>query len=129
VAKFFPWWDGPYRITDIHPEVSTYTLDIATNAYPVYHASKLKKYLANNDILFPSHALSQPKPVMTSDGLEEYMVKRISDLCHRGCSWQFLVHWQGYGQEHDLWIPTSELDKCEALDRWYLDGGDGLDAR
>jgi hypothetical protein len=25
-AKFFPRWDGPYRITKSHPEASTYTL-------------------------------------------------------------------------------------------------------
>jgi hypothetical protein len=129
VAKFFPQWDGPYRITDVHPEVSTYTLDIATNAYPIYHASKLKKYLTNDDVLFPSRALSQPKPVVTSDSLEEYMVERISDSCRRGRSWKFLVHWQGYGQEHNLWIPAFELDECGVLDCWYLDGGDGPDAR
>jgi hypothetical protein len=36
-AKFFPRWDGPYRITDTHPEASMYTLNIKTNTYPIYH--------------------------------------------------------------------------------------------
>jgi len=30
-AKFFPCWDGPYRITHCHSEASSYTLDIPTN--------------------------------------------------------------------------------------------------
>jgi hypothetical protein len=54
-AKFFPRWDGPFHITHMHPEASTYTLDIKSNAYPVYHVSLLKPYHAINDNeLFPS---------------------------------------------------------------------------
>jgi hypothetical protein len=53
-AKFFPRWDGPFRITDMHPEASTYTLNIKSNMYPMYHVSLLKPYHANNNELFPS---------------------------------------------------------------------------
>jgi hypothetical protein len=50
-AKFFPRWDGPYCITDTHPEAS---INIKTNAYHVYHVSLLKPHHANDDKLFPS---------------------------------------------------------------------------
>jgi hypothetical protein len=81
-AKFFPQWDGPYKIIKTHPEASTYTLDIPTNAYPVYHASKLKKYLANDPLLFPGREFTQPGLIVTSDGLKEYLVDQITDVRH-----------------------------------------------
>lgn len=70
-AKFFPRWDSPYCITHVHPEASTYTLDIPTNAYPVYHASELKTHHANDPFLFPSCELVQLAPILTADSLEE----------------------------------------------------------
>jgi hypothetical protein len=79
-AKFFPRWDGPYQITDVHHEASTYTLDIPTNAYPVYHASKLKTYLTNDPSLFPDRELPQPGPIVTANGLEEFFVDQIIDV-------------------------------------------------
>ena len=128
-TKFFPRWDGPYRITDTHPEASTYTLDIKTNAYPVYHVSLLKPHHANDNELFPSWRLAQPGPILTDEGLKEFFVEEIIDSRRRGHGWQFLVHWVGYGPEHNLWIPSSELTECEALDRWYELGGDGPNTR
>jgi hypothetical protein len=53
-AKFFPHWDGPFRITATHPEVSTYTLNIPTNQFPTYHVSKIKPHHPNDLSLFPS---------------------------------------------------------------------------
>ena len=123
-AKFFPRWDGPYRITDTHPEASTYTLDIKTNAYPVYHVSLLKPHHANNNKLFPSWRLAQLDPILTDEGLEE-----IIDSRQRSRGWQFLVHWVGYGPEHNLWIPSSDLTECKALDQWYELGSNGPDTR
>jgi hypothetical protein len=53
-AKFFPRWDGPFCITDMHPKALMYTLNIKSNMYPVYHVSLLKPYHANDNELFPS---------------------------------------------------------------------------
>jgi len=128
-AKFFPRWDGPYVVTDVHPEVSTYTLDIPTNAYPVFHTSELKPHLDNDTSLFPNRELLQPGPTITADGLQEYTVEEIIDSQRRGRGWQFLVRWLGYGLQHDLWLPAHKLSDCEALDIWYKNGGDGPDTR
>jgi len=129
VAKFLPRWDGPYRITDLHPEASTYTLQLNTKAYPVFHVSQLKRYIHNDSSLFPTRVLSQPPPLVTSDGLEEFLIDEIIDSRKHGRGYQFLVRWLGYGPEHDLWIASSELNDCEALDNWYKAGGDGPDSR
>jgi hypothetical protein len=128
-AKIFPRWDSPYRITKSHPEASTYTLDIWSNAFPVYHTSELKPHHANDPNLFPLHTLTHPGPIVTEDGLEEFTVDQILNSRRRGRGWQFLVRWAGYAAEHDLWIAASELNECEALDRWYQTGGDGPDSR
>jgi Chromo (CHRromatin Organisation MOdifier) domain len=79
--------------------------------------------------LFPSRQLAQPGPIITPQGLEEYSIEEIIDSQKHGREWQFLVRWQGYGPQHDLWIAASELDECEALDRWYEHGGDGPNTR
>jgi hypothetical protein len=36
---------------------------------------------------------------------------------------QYLVHWQGYGPEYDLWLSRSELLETEALASWKAEGG------
>ncbi|KIM73370.1 hypothetical protein PILCRDRAFT_54478, partial [Piloderma croceum F 1598] len=79
--KFFPHYDGPYDIIDVHTETSNYTLELpnSPNTYPTYHTSELKLFSANNDALFPSCELSQPQPIITSDGLKEYLVQEIID--------------------------------------------------
>jgi hypothetical protein len=78
-AKFFLCWDGPYRVTGAHPEVSTYTLNIPMNQHLTFHASELKRHLANDAALFPSCELAQPGPILTPDGMEEYLVEQIID--------------------------------------------------
>ena len=92
---------------------------------PTYHMSKLKPHHANDASLFPSRELAQPSPILTTNGLEEYLINKIIDSQRRGRGWQFLVCWLGYGPQHDLWIAASELSHCEALDCWYEFGGDG----
>lgn len=120
VAKFMPRNDGPYVITDLHPETSTYTLDLpnSLNIYPTFHASELSPYKENDSTLFPSRDFAKPGPVVTPDGVEEFFIDRILDSRHRGRGWQYLVRWQGYGIEDDKWLPRRDIEDTIALDRW-----------
>jgi hypothetical protein len=118
-AKFFPRFDGPYKITHAYPETSTYTLDMPNSeVFPTFHASELKRFRPNDPSLYPSREHARPGPVLTADGLEEYFVNEIIDSRRRGRGHQYLVRWSGYGPEHDLWLPGTELENCAALDRW-----------
>lgn len=56
VAKFLPCFDSPYIVTKSHPEFSTYTLKMPNlpNVFPTFHASQLKRFVANDPDLFPS---------------------------------------------------------------------------
>jgi hypothetical protein len=66
VAKFFPRFDGPYTITNAHPETSSYTLDMPNSCiFPTFHVSELKPFVENDPILFPSRELSRPGPILT----------------------------------------------------------------
>jgi hypothetical protein len=126
-AKFFPRWDGPYKIIKAHPESSSYTLDLppGRNTFPTYYAAELKLHVANDPILFPSREHARPGPVLTPDGLHEHEIERIIDSRPRGRGYQFLVRWKGYGPEDDEWLAARLLEDCEALDVWYDSGGDG----
>jgi len=66
----------------------------------------------------PSWELACPSLIMTSDGMEEYVIDKIIDEWCRGRGHQYLVHWVGYGPEEDRWLPQHKLDDCEALDTW-----------
>jgi hypothetical protein len=124
VAKFLPRFDGPYTVVDTHHEASTYTLELPNrpNAYSVFHASELTRHVGNDASLFPGREKEQPPPILTPDGIEEYLVETILDSRVRGRGSQYLVRWSGYGPEHDCWLPGSALEDCEALDRWLAGG-------
>ena len=55
-AKFFPRWDGPYKVTATHPEASSYTINLPPDRgdFPTYYASELKLHITNDAVLFPS---------------------------------------------------------------------------
>ena len=128
-AKFLPHYDRPYNIIDAHVATSNYTLDLpnSPNTYPTYHASELKAFVPNDASLFLSHKLSNPQPVVTLDGLEEFLVQDIIDARRRGRSRQYLVRWVGYGPKHDHWLAGSILKDCKALSIW-LDKEDSGEA-
>jgi hypothetical protein len=120
VAKFMPCFDGPFVITRANPSKSAYTLELPNEPerFPTFHALLLRKFVPNDDDLFPSRKLVQPGPVVTENGCEEWLIERILDerVCGRGQ--QYLVRWQGCGSEEDRWLPGRELVDTEALDNW-----------
>jgi hypothetical protein len=72
----------------------------------------------NDPVLFPGRENQNPPPIVTPDGVEEFFVKEIIDSRRHGKGWQYLVHWSGYGPEHNRWLSRTALNDCEALDRW-----------
>ena len=120
-AKLFPRHDGPYRITKAFPHTSTYQLHIPntpSNLCLTFHASQLKRYVANNAVLFPGRELSRDGPVTLPGGQKEHVIERIIDERRRGRGWQFLVRWKGYGAGDDEWLARREVEETVALDEW-----------
>jgi hypothetical protein len=122
-AKFFPRQDGPYVISDAHPETSNYTLLLpqSSRIYSVFHASQLTRFHHNDPILFPNRELMQPGPSAMVDGVDEFTIDKIIDSRRRGPGWQFLVRWIGYDAADNEWIPRRELEDCAALDEWFAE--------
>ena len=120
-----PQNDSPYTITHAFPEQSEYTLKLPNNpnTFPGFHAHLLKRYIPNDPLLFPDREPARPRPIVTEDGTEEWYIDKIVDAnwCGRGV--QYLVHYKGYGREHDEWRPGSEMANVDALDKWEDENG------
>jgi hypothetical protein len=80
-TKFLARWIGPFSVTRAHPDTSTYTLDMPNSpkAFPVFHASQLKPYYANDDVEFPTRSHICPPPLRFEDGAEEFFIEKILD--------------------------------------------------
>jgi hypothetical protein len=125
ILKFIPRFDGPYEVTDSHSETSTYTLSMpnAPNTFPTFHASVLRRFVPNNDALFPSQRHAHPGPTFDTDGHPVYTLEKIVAQRRRGRGWQYLVKWVGYGHEENSWLPRHEVKDCAALDDWFIAQG------
>ena len=126
-AKLFPRHDGPYRVVKAFPQTSTYRLEIPnapSNSCFTFHASQLKRYVPNDQELFPGRELSRDGPVLLASGQEEHVIERILDERKRGRGWQYLVRWKGYGPGDDEWLPRREIEETIALDEWLRKRGE-----
>lgn len=120
VAKFMPRFDGPYEITEAFPMMSDYRLALpaTSKAINTFHVLHLCPFVANDDELFPSRTLAKPGLVVTAEESTEFFIEKILDGQPWGRGKQYLVQWFGYGPEHDLWLPCSELLDMEALAKY-----------
>jgi hypothetical protein len=118
VAKLMPRFDGPYKITEAHPEFSTYTLDLPNSTvFPTFHVSQLLPYHESDSSLFPGRHKDWPDPTII-DGVEEFLVDAIIDERKRGRGVQYLVWFMDQPPLEDRWLSGSLLQQNEALDRW-----------
>jgi len=98
---------GPFLVTDV----------IGTQAYrvkmspryraihPVFHVSLLEPYHSREGEEPPPH------PIIV-EGEEEWLVEAIrADRTRRGKK-QFLVKWEGYGEDENTWEPVGHLENA-----------------
>ena len=93
LAKLHPRLLGPFKVTGISPETSTYKLEL--NAVREEQLSPV------------SH-----KPQGHQSALEDnqYAVDRILCCKTRAGTNTYLVRWQGYGKEDDSWVEESDIN-------------------
>jgi Chromo (CHRromatin Organisation MOdifier) domain len=107
---------GPFAITEKINDV-TYSLDLSS---PMLSRGIHNAFLEN--LLRPYHPDTAfdrtpvvPIPVQFPDGHNEYEVDKIVRYrLHRGKP-QYLVHWKGYGDHENSWIPVVDLSCPELL--------------
>ena len=84
--------------------------------HPVFHTSKLKRYIHLEEFL---REVEPPSPILVGDTLE-YEVEGI--LQHQGtgaCHW-YLVLWKGYPLTEATWEPESHLTNALDILEEYL---------
>jgi len=113
-AKLAPKRYGPFPITKVLGPV-TYQLHLPEqwSIHPVFHTDLLTPY---KEMEFHGRNFERLLPDLI-DGNEEYEVERIvnSRRFRRGRQVQYLVHWKGYPESDDQWIPWSDLNAPELL--------------
>lgn len=95
-SKFLPKSIGPYLVLDAYPDTLTYWIDLSNelknrNIHDVFHISKLRPYLANDEPLFPGRKEAAAYDFGELD--EEMGVKEIDDHRWKGKKLEFHVLW------------------------------------
>jgi hypothetical protein len=112
--KLLPKFVGPFKIVKVVSPVA-YELELPSSMkiHPVFHVSKLRKYVPNDSVAFPTREhIIRPAPDMV-DGQEEYEVEEIVDkrsrMRGRKEVIEYLVKWKGYPASDNTWEPLSNL--------------------
>jgi hypothetical protein len=119
--KLLPKFVGPFKIKKVVSSVA-YELDlpVTMKIHPVFHVSKLRKYVPSDPEMFPTRQhVIRPPPDMV-DGQEEFEVEEIVDKrirrTRRNQVAEYLVKWRGYPTSDNTWEPLSNLGNAtEAL--------------
>jgi hypothetical protein len=124
---------GPFKVIgSVNDNAVTLDLPPLLGAlHPTFNISRLKLY-RDGSARFPTRPqpLHQPPAVSTdTNGAASYEVDCV--LAQRGSQYrrEMLVHWKGYGSEHDQWLPRRELARTApaAVAEFEARQGYGLD--
>lgn len=112
--KLSTFWEGPFRVAS--SDGNTYHLyDTVQDRTIERHVTDLKRFLFDPLVTNPSTVAQIDKREFTIDRILDHRgdVKRKSTL-------EFLVRWEGYSEEWDLWCPWKEVLPTTQL-RLYLE--------
>jgi hypothetical protein len=118
--KLVPWYIGPYHVTEVHNKASTVTLELPDDLKNrrvslTFHANLVRRYIANNDDLFPKReAKSFYDFGSTTD--EEWLVDEI--IAHRRINSKDLELQVFWTLGDVAWEPMSACKDLEALDNY-----------
>jgi transposase InsO family protein len=118
--KLVPRYIGPYRVTEAHNKASTVTLELPDDlknrrVSPTFHTNLVRRYIANNDDLFPKREAKSFYDFGAAAD-EEWLVDEI--IAHRRINskeLEFQVRWT-LGDV--TWEPMSACKELEALDSY-----------
>ena len=117
--KLTPRFIGPYQITSANPKTSNYTLElppelVKRRIHPVFHISRLRKHIANDDERFPKRE-TLPFYDFGTDPETEWVVDEIVDHRWKGKVLEFRVSWM-YGDK--TWETLDNCQELSALDEY-----------
>jgi hypothetical protein len=118
-TKFYPRFVGPFPITHVNRETSTYTLDLPSEfrIHPRFHAKLIKPAHENDPALFPDREVTVPPPIDAEDN--QWEVQELLDHRTVRNKRHFLIRWVGWPKFADSW--ESERNVNPELVKAYLD--------
>ena len=109
---------GPFRILkDIGSEAFELELPEGWMIHNVFNKDLLTRCMEPK---FKGQHMEPASPPTIINKEEEYEVEEVRKHQKRGKEVQYLVHWKGYGDEHDQWIAeTGLLHAREAIEDYW----------
>jgi hypothetical protein len=102
---------GPFRVEKvISPVAYKLKLPKSLKIHPVFHVNLLQPW--HKDTEFPTHvdtAVYHPPPIVPDDN--QYLVETLLDKRISRGRVEYLVRWQGYGPEDDMWRPARDIEQ------------------
>ena len=117
IGKLLPRWGGPFTVVEGIGKAA-YKLDLPqrmSQFHIVFHVSLIKPYLSN-------HTQPPPPPEVLDDTPEwtvEQVIALIIILRGRQKRIEYLIHWEGYGDEHNTWEPSANTTNAADLVQDY----------
>ena len=111
-TKLTPPWRGPMLVVERQDDSVYRCQDLTNQKIRSYHVERLKPYRVADG--------QDPVVVATMDD-DEWQVSAIVD--HKlpssdAKTWEFRVHWAGFGDEDDSWQSYEDVRGCEALEAY-----------
>ena len=121
-----PWklrcqWYGPLTVYEVKrdgqgaPVAYRLRLPKQWRVHDTFAAEKLKPYVEPDGVKWPANAPMAPPDTVVVEGQEEFFVEAV--LGHRDVRdsrrrpvREWLIRWQGYGPEHDMWLPARKIN-------------------
>lgn len=88
--------------------------------HPIFHVSKLEKFVNSSPLEFPDRQQYQEAPVDIVDGKGQFEIKEILDHRLLGQKLQYLVHLRGCERREAEWNDYSEDDPDWDVDRHWI---------
>jgi hypothetical protein len=119
--KVKPRWIGPFPVIRADYQRNNYQLNLSSQQdlsliHNIFHISKLKPYVKNNDSQFPQRELIKPGPVEE----DRYEIEKVLEFrtAPRTGKPQYKVRWLGYGITDDQWIDAQHITTEILQDFW-----------
>ncbi|KZP11784.1 hypothetical protein FIBSPDRAFT_706541, partial [Athelia psychrophila] len=117
--KLAPKYIGPFRVTEAIPGTSDYDLELSQelkdrNIHSRFHASVLRAFEANDDLLFPKRDSKKFYDFGMPDD-DEWLVEEIFGHRITGQDLEFAVRWT---VGNNTWETLANVDELAALDQY-----------
>jgi hypothetical protein len=118
--KLVPRYIGPYRVTEAHNKALTVTRDLPEDlknqhVSPTFHTNLIRRYIANNDDLFPQREAKSFYDFGANTD-EEWLIDEI--IAHRRINFKELEFQVCWTLGNVTWEPMSACKDLEALDNY-----------